>query len=247
MILTKIEMAGLYIGIEHLFEQFALSSERYRYNGDYLDFSVKVSEADIENELTFYKKQMEKECQPIGDISDESLEETAIYRKIGDCLCDYGAIIYHGSAVAVNNEAVIFSATSGTGKTTHTNLWLNNIEGSYVVNGDKPIIRATDEGIFVCGTPWNGKENMGENKVVPLKAICRIIRNETNRIEPVSTAEMLSHLMSQTHFPNKPEATAKNIRILKKIADRVSFYYLYCNMEDEAANTSFNGIWKGPQ
>ena len=232
---TTISIAGLTIAIEHHFKSFQHFAKAFTVTEKDCDFLISVSEEDIEKERVFVEKQSQKEGRPIGYLSGAMLEETAIYRKIADHLIRYQALVFHGSAVAVGNTAVVFSAISGTGKTTHTRLWLKNVPGSYVVNGDKPILRVIDGKVFVCGTPWNGKEHLGENAMVPLTAICKIHRSPDNRIEQVDSSAFLPHLLEQTHCPDTPGAMVSLLPVLKQVVDSTSFYALYCNMEDDAA------------
>lgn len=63
----------------------------------------------------------------------------------------------HGTVVDHNGQAYMFTAPSGTGKTTHAKLWLDNLPDAFIVNGDKPFIIAGDEQPKACGTPWAGK------------------------------------------------------------------------------------------
>lgn len=237
--ITKISLADIKIEVEHNFESLDSSKNFFLPENEPCDFKISVDKSDIETENEKMREEMLREGKKYYPASEKSLESTAIYRKIAQKLPEKGAIVFHGSAVAVGNKAFIFSAKSGTGKTTHTNLWLNNIEGSYMVDGDKPIIRVFPDGVKVCGTLWNGKEKLGTNKIVPLKAICKISRGEKNSIEKVSFKEMLAHLIEQTYRSPDGEVLLKTLNVLKEVGEKVNFYSLSCNMEDEAALLSF--------
>lgn len=150
--------------------------------------------------------------------------------------------MFHGSAVAVGECAYLFAARSGVGKTTHTRLWLNNIDGCFVVNGDKPILRIMDAGVYVCGTPWKGKERLGCNKMVPLKAICLLRRGEKNEIREIPFSEAFSDLLNQTYHPEDHTSLLDTLDFLKQLGGLVRFYRLTCNMEDDAAITAYEGL-----
>ena len=78
----------------------------------------------------------------------------------------------------MDGEAYIFTAVSGTGKSTHAMLW-REVFGERVrmINDDKPLIRITPEGkAVVYGTPWDGKHHLSKNSAFPLKAICWLTR-----------------------------------------------------------------------
>ena len=205
-------------------------------------FTVTVTEEDI---LAEQKKSM-AECRyegiPYPNYSPAELENTAIYRKIAARLPDFDAAVFHGSAVAVGDKAYLFTAKSGTGKSTHTALWLKNIEGSFIVNGDKPILRIMDGKPFVCGTPWMGKEGYGCPKNVPLSALCFLNRGQENRIEKVGFQKVYPRLIGQCYRPENGPAVAKTVKLLERIGQAVSLYELFCNREDEAATVAFKGM-----
>ena len=208
------------------------------------EFSVAVSAEDIALEQVKARKECELEGLLYPDYSPEELESTAIHRKIAGKMPDYDALVFHGSAVAVGEKAYLFTARSGTGKTTHTNLWLKNILGSYVVNGDKPILRIMDGKVFVCGTPWMGKEAMGCSNNVPLEGLCILHRGAENRIIPVDFPKVMPILYGQTYRPPDRIALVKTMKLIERLAEKVSLYELSCNMEDEAAIVSSRGMIK---
>lgn len=215
--------------------------------GDYLSdeapaFSVRTTEEDI---LAERRKSIEEHAYegiPYPDFSPAELESTAVYRKIAEKLPEYDALVFHGSAVGVNGKAYLFTASSGTGKTTHTNLWLRNIEGSFVVNGDKPILRIIDGKVFVCGTPWMGKERLGTNIMLPLSAVCFLNRGAENSIGKVSLSAVLPGLIGQAYRPPNGTLLMKTVRLLEKIGQSVELYELFCNMENEAAEIAYKGM-----
>lgn len=100
-------------------------------------------------------------------------------------LIDYGAFLMHGVAVAYDNRAYIFSAKSGTEKSTHALQWIKHLPEALIINGDKPIIATNTDGrpTMACGSPWGGKENYYTNTMVPLKSIVMMERAEENQIE----------------------------------------------------------------
>lgn len=238
---TYLSFAGLKIAVEHNYPQFQEKTEYVTAKCD-TDFSVSITPEDIINEREICIKQCAYEGLVYPDYSPDELENTAIYRKIAQKITDYNAVVFHGSAVAVKNSAYLFTAPSGTGKTTHSNLWLENIEGSYIVNGDKPIIRIFEDTIKVCGTPWSGKENLGENICVPLKSICVLTRGKENHIEKISFSDAFSILIGQTYRSPDRIALLKTVKLLETIAKNVKLHRLECNMEKDAAFVSFGGM-----
>lgn len=231
----KIKLCEKIIEIESLYD------EVYRYCKDYIldsiecDLKIKITLDDI----LFEKKKTLNSYK--DSFEDSSFETTAVYRKICDKLLGGDIFLMHGSAVSVDNEAYLFIAPSTTGKTTHTKLWLKNIKGSFVVNGDKPLIKVGEE-ILIYGTPWCGKEKMQTNTSVPLKAIVCLERAEENKLEEISFIDAFSRLLSQTYLSGEKTNLLKTVELLNKIAKKVKFYRLGCNMQDSAAITAYNGM-----
>ena len=100
-------------------------------------------------------------------------------------MISYDTILFHGSVIAVDGIGYLFTAKSGTGKSTHTRLWREYFgDRAAMVNDDKPLLKITDSSVIAYGTPYNGKHRLGTNISVPLKAICILTRAADNHIEP---------------------------------------------------------------
>ena len=211
--------------------------ENYRYDGDEQpEFTVIITPEDINQE---------KELAP--DFPEPYLESLALFRK----LCHYTlenaqGIIFHSSAIMVDGYAYLFTAPSGTGKSTHTRLWREMLgERAVMINDDKPIIRYVDGEFYVYGTPWNGKHRLDTNARAKIKAICKIYQAKENVIEKINPAEMLITLLGQTIRPSEEENMDKLLDLLGKMLDKVDLYKLGCNISREAAELSFNTMSKG--
>ena len=170
-------------------------------------------------------------------------ETLAIYRKIAEKMPEYDTVLMHGSAVAVDGEAYLFTAPSSTGKSTHTRLWREVFgERAVMVNDDKPLVRIDPDGATVFGTPWNGKHRLGANIAVPLRAICLLERAEINRIGEISARGAYPTLLRQTYRPLDPGVFAKMLTLLDRLKTVVRFYRLGCNMELDAARIAYEGM-----
>lgn len=209
----------------------------YLYTGDETPaFSCVITEQDIENEKS-------------GEVlaPDYYIESLALYRK----LCEYllqnsNGIIFHSSAVMVDNEAYLFTALSGTGKSTHTRLWREMLkEKAVMINDDKPIIRYIDGEFYVYGTPWQGKHNLGTNTRAKIKAICKIYQAKDNVIRKLSPKEMLNTIMIQTLIPNDMHKMDILLSLIDKMLKSVGLYELGCNISREAAELSYGVMSKG--
>jgi len=173
--------------------------------------------------------------------SEPYLETLALYERITDALLPCGVLLFHGSVVAVDGNAYMFTARSGVGKTTHTNLWLRNIPGCHVLNGDKPLLKFTESGVFACGTPWQGKEDMGTNEILPLKGVCLLERSEKNRTVPMDFHEAFSVLLKQSHHPAGSKGLLTSLKLLEQLRT-VPMYRLCCRMDDDAAWTAYHAV-----
>lgn len=205
-----------------------------------------ITDKPAEHEITITDNDIAMECrkiEPGRSATKAYLETLAVYRKIAEAMLDNDAFLMHGAVVAYNDQAYMFTAPSGTGKTTHIRKWLRNLEGSYVVNGDKPIIKFTEGEAIACGTPWRGKERFGRNCMVPLKAIVLMERGDNNEIQELSFEKALSGLLRQAYMPEDARKMKKTLALVAKLKDRVRFYkYVFNNMKEDAFEVAYGTI-----
>ena len=235
-------MAERTIRITSLYERVHTYCRDYRAEGE-PDFCVETTQADIDYERNKSAQEYARDGVPVPAFGDGYLEELAVYRQIAERMPQYDTILFHSSVVAVDGEAYAFTAKSGTGKSTHARLWRELFKDRAVmVNDDKPLIRITETGAIVYGTPYNGKHRLGANIAVPLKAICILERAPENHIERISGADAYLTLLQQTYRPKNPDNTVKTLQLLDRLTKTVALYRLGCNMEPEAAAVSYNGM-----
>ena len=143
----------------------------------------------------------------------------------------------------MDGEGYLFTAKSGTGKSTHTGLWRELLgEKAVMVNDDKPFLEITESGVIVHGSPWNGKHRLGANISLPLKAICLLERGEENEIESIAPKDAVLMLMQQSCRPMDRRKMPKYPELLDGLSQRVDFYRLKCNMEPEAVKLSYEAM-----
>ena len=94
-------------------------------------------------------------------------------------------------------------------------------------------------GLYACGTPWQGKEHMGENIMRPVQGICFLEQSPENRIRPLSASEVTWKIFRQLLIPEEEEELDRYWVLLEKMLDTVPFYLLECNRELEAARLSY--------
>ncbi len=177
---------------------------------------------------------------PLLDI--ESLEYMTVGSRFYTALIDNGGFLLHASAVVVDGVAYCFSAPSGTGKSTHTSLWLKEFadRGAYIINDDKPAIKLVDGVPMVYGTPFSGKYDISVNTSVPLKALCFIERSDTNSISTVTPLKAATMILDQTIRPSDEALMDKLLKNLETVVMSVPSYVLSCNISSEAAIIAYN-------
>jgi len=217
--------------------------EKYRTDDADTVFSVRTDQGDIETERARSVREAELEGGPIRDYSDAYLETLAVYRKIAEKMPHHDTFLFHGSCVAVDGSGYLFAAKSGTGKSTHTRLWRGMLgDRAGMVNDDKPLIRVTESGAFVYGTPWDGKHRLSSNTCVPLKAVCVLTRAQKNAIDRISARESYPMLLQQTYRPMDAAAMAKTLRLIDRLCQQVDLWRLGCDISPEAARISYNAM-----
>ncbi len=190
------------------------------------DFSVTTDSENI-------RREREINGDESGErFGDEYLEYIALNRKLAEKMLDYDTFLMHGSVVCVGDDAFMFTAASGVGKTTRTMFFLDQIEGSFVVNGDKPFLTINDSFVSVHGTPWAGKENLGTNTTKRLRAVVFLERSEKSEIKEISYSEAFLGLLGQVYMPKSPELRAKTLDLIAKLDKKLKFYRWKTNLDD---------------
>lgn len=178
------------IKMDSLHEEVHKLCSDYRVPDGNVDFAITTTPADIDYERQRSAREDEKEGVEIRYFTDSYLETLAVYRKMAEQLLALDTLLFHGSVIAVDGKGYLFTAKSGTGKSTHTRLWREYFgERAIMVNDDKPLLKITENNVMVYGTPWDGKHRLSSNVVVPLQGICILNRGEENRIEKISAKE----------------------------------------------------------
>lgn len=238
----RIALAGQVIGVSALYEQTRTFCKNYLTDAP-ASFEVAVTPADIAYERQRSARADELEGAAVREHADPYLETLAVYRKLAQLLVQDDILLMHGAVVAVDGQAYLFTAKSGTGKTTHTRLWMQQFgDRAVMVNGDKPLLHITSEGVTVYGTPWDGKEHLSTNTSCPLKALCILTRSKTNHIERISKKEALPMLCQQSYRPCSPIGAQKMLALVDRLGSSVPLYRLGCNMEPEAALVAYHGM-----
>ena len=160
-------------------------------------------------------------------------------------LIKFNGILLHSSCIVVDDMAYAFSADSGTGKSTHTQLWLKRFGNrAYMLNDDKPAIRIIDGEVYACGTPFSGKYDYSTPRVVKLAGICFLERSEDNWIKTANTGRAVFNIFAQTVRKLNAEEMDGLFNVIESIFDKVPLYELGCNISDEAVDVAYNAMKK---
>ena len=147
----------------------------------------------------------------------------------------YAALEMHASVALHGGRGFLFLGKSGTGKSTHTRLWLEHIPGTELLNDDNPVLRIIDGQARVFGSPWSGKTPCYKAQDAPVGAIVRLRQAPYNRIERLSMVHAYGSVMASCSGfrPIRSLADAQH-ETLSAIAQQVPCYQLVC-LPDEAA------------
>ena len=180
------------------------------------------------------------------EVADPSLVRFGIWIMFGIIMAPLGGIAIHSSVIVKEDGAVLCLGESGTGKSTHTRLWRENIEGARLLNDDSPIIRVIDGKSIAYGSPWSGKTHCYVNKCVPIRALMRLSQAPHNKIYRLPALSAIGAIL-----PSCPPAFAYDSRLQDAVCDTVSdvisctpVYHLECLPNAAAAELSYSTIFK---
>ena len=176
---------------------------------------------------------------------DELNKYLNFFKLVAEKLPYYNSFVFHSAAVYFRDEAYLFAAPSGTGKTTHVALWKKYLGNNIgIINGDKPILTYNKElnNISVNGSPWCGKEYWNTNISKQLKGICFLSRADHSSIIELEPTDSLTYAFRQVYLPRSPEAVALTMELTNIMLNSVQLYELKCDISDEAVRTSFEKL-----
>lgn len=232
------KIAGLYVDLGYKYPLMLERAEKYKVDEEVETPNMRIY---LPDELL---EEKQKETPELGLNECEYLYTGAAFYT---ALLQFGGFMLHSSAIIVDGKAYLFTADSGTGKSTHTGLWEKVLgeDRVQILNDDKPAIRIAKEGIFACGTPWSGKHHLSTNTIVPLAGIGFLERSSENWIERRPGGEMVGKLLRQTVRPPVKEEMEALLKYVDKVLTDIPVYALGVNMEDDAAKMAYEVMSKG--
>ena len=151
----------------------------------------------------------------------------------------------HSSVIVKDGRAVMFLGESGTGKSTHTRLWRENIGGAVLLNDDSPFVRATTDGVVVYGSPWSGKTPCYTQEHYPLQAIVRLSQAPHNRMRCLRAVEAIGALLPSLPpaFAFDKELEDATLNTLSALLRGAKVYHLECLPDAAAARLSYETVF----
>lgn len=231
-----IRIAQLNICIDNKFDYIEKLCRDYIVQDEDVDFEVSASESEIEQQHKLFSVK----------VSDGYSEGICLSKKVYDKILDFDALFLHASVVDVDGRSYAFSAPSGTGKSTHTNLWLKHFgDRARIVNGDKPVLRFFEDKIMAYGAPWCGKEYLHSVNSSKLSAICFIERSPTNSIRRANSDEVIERLFEQVLRPHEAERMDITLKLMDRLICMIPCYIFCCNISDEAVTVAYEAMKSG--
>ncbi|MBQ1491092.1 MAG: hypothetical protein IIZ39_03975 [Blautia sp.] len=169
-------------------------------------------------------------------------EAEALFRRLALCLPSFDAMFIHSALLSVQGAGIALAAPTGGGKTVQLKLWQKAFPGQvHVINGDKPIYRRVGDDIVGFGSPWRGKEAMGEGGSVSLSAMFFLEKGKEAALRKLSPSDVMEEILYYTELPSlgEEEAVAK---VLSAFLMRVPIYKLTCTMGQETVDLAWEEV-----
>ena len=202
------------------------------------EFFVDVTGEDLVRQQVALDLEADQEGLRRRKFPDPFLERTVIQVRIAQKLLERDTLLLHGSAVAVDGQAYLFTAPCGTGKSTHTRLWREVFgEQAVMVNDDKVFLQLRREGVWAYGSPWTGKHGIGSNVSMPLKGICFLRRGTENRIQKAVVEVWEPELIHQCFLPEE-----RYFPLAQQLAQRIPLWEMSCTKDPQAAVVAYEAM-----
>lgn len=209
------------------------------------EFYVEITPEDLVRQQELLDQEADEEGLRRRKFTEPFLERAVIQDKLAQKLLERNTLLLHGSTVAVDGNAYLFTAPCGTGKSTHTRLWREVFgDRAVMVNDDKPFLQITPDGVLAYGSPWSGKHGLATNICVPLKGICLLQRGTENEIRPLAPEYGIALLREQAHIPEDSALRGSVFALVDALLEKVPLWEMSCNKEPVAAEIAYRAMHK---
>lgn len=210
------------------------------------DYVLHIVGPDGGELLFVYNRESNRaQCNVSRDVPDMSAVRFGLWFMTALATVGHNVTPVHSSAIVCNGRAVLFLGESGTGKSTHTRLWRENIDGAVLLNDDSPFIGFVDGRATAFGAPWSGKTPCYKQEHYPIAAIVRLSQAPHNAIRPLRSVHAIGALLPSLTpaFGYDDELQDRMLATLSKIISQVPVYHLECLPDAAAARLSYDTVF----
>ena len=230
-------------------EYYVKCNPKFPYTADMIEKFRCGEDVDPSKIITIGENVTLEDCEnyhkKYPNVPVDEAEHIYLADELFKKILPYKSIMIHSSAVKYKGKCYLFSAPSGTGKSTHTRIW-EKLYGNDVkiINDDKPIIRLMGDQLIAYGSPFAGGTHKFCDDSAPLFAIVFITRAKENFIRKLNSKEALPLLFQETVRKVSKERMNLVLDMIDIIIKKVDLYELCCNMEDNSARIAHDTIVK---
>lgn len=227
--MAKFKIADIVVEMKQEYSETAYWYKPYLYDGEEEpEFSIEV----LPDEIDYLVKNG-------VDITPAIAENMVLCNKFNRRLMKFYGSYIHSSAMLFDGKVYLFSAPSGTGKSTHTKKWLARFgDRVRIINDDKPSFRLIDGRCIVYGTPFAGGTDVQENTSAELGGLVFVERSETNSLEKIPPSKSISLLISQSPGRPNEKVGERQLEMFSQLLTRYPAYLLRCNLDDSAVDAA---------
>ena len=155
------------------------------------------------------------------------------------------ALVLHSASIICQDQAILFTAPSGTGKSTHADLWHKIYPNIRDINGDRTTLQYDGQNWLACGFPIFGSSYICEQLACPIRAIIILEQCPHNYIEQLSSIQKISLLYSQITVPSFSEICVDTaMQYIEELISQIEVIRYHCNMEEEASTLLHDYLFK---
>lgn len=216
--------------------------ELYEWNGLWLLEVAPTLEAPVRLYLITDKTFSKAQFRILGSVKFSL--GTALMLMFAFSTAQRNTLLMHSSVTVKDGKGYLFLGKSGTGKSTHSQLWINHIGGCELLNDDNPVIRVEESGeVRVYGSPWSGKTPCYRNLNYPVGAIVDLHQAKVNRIRRQSVFEAYASMHVSFSGFRFIKGMADGLHATnEKVVSTVPCYTLDCLPNAEAAWLCYNAV-----
>lgn len=160
-------------------------------------------------------------------------------------LMERGGIVLHSAYMERNGQAVLFSAPSGTGKSTQANLW-TRYRNTRTINGDRTLLKKRENRWFAYGWPICGSSEICVNEAFPVRAIVMLCQAKKNQIRELHGFEAVKKVFAQLMVNNWNRSFQETaMDLLSEILEEIPVFELACDISEQAVECLEECLKKG--